>query len=147
MRCVSLFFLWCAFLSGQPVTRDARELALTKSSDAGTTTFHLRNEYSAPATAWIVECHGETDPGIEWTSQWHWSDQEIGLEGKPLEPGKETEFRLPPRRAMPMMGGGESAGNCENFRVIAAVFTDGTVSGDFKWINDIALDKNSCQHG
>ena len=140
MRYCSLLFLWCLCLSGQPVTREARELALSSTRDADTTIFHLRNEYRAPATAWIVECHGETDPGKGWTSQWYWSDQEIGLEGKPLEPGKETEFRYTPPKGNPMMGG-QAQGTCENFQVVAAVFADGSVTGEFTWINAIIQER------
>jgi thiol-disulfide isomerase/thioredoxin len=142
MRYFSLLFLWCAALSGQPATRPARELTLTKTNDAGAVTFHLHNEYSAPATGWIVECHGDPDSGGEWTSQWHWSDQEVGLEGKRLEPGKETEYPAAPwtniarLRELPA-----SLAKCENFQVVAAVFADGTVSGDFTWINAIVAER------
>ncbi len=140
MRYFGLLFLWCASLSGQPAARNARQLTLSKTNDADVTTFHLRNEYSAPATAWIVECHGDSDAGGEWTTQWHWSDQEIGLAGKRLEPGKETEYQVPPwanmARQLPA-----SLGKCEDFQVVAAVFADGTVSGDFTWINAIVAER------
>ena len=137
---LAIVALCSALLSAQSVPRDARELALTKSTDAGTTTFHLRNNYSAPATAWIVECRVETNHGQAVASQWYWSDQEIGFEGKPLTPGKEIEFRIP---SIPpnLMKAGPTPAKCENFQVVAAVFTDGTVSGDLKWINAIVGDR------
>jgi peroxiredoxin len=115
-----------------------RELALTATVDAGTTTIHLRNEYSAAATAWMLECHGEAIRGQQWTSQWQWSDEELGLQGKPIERGKETEVRISPPRAMPVY---ESPNPCSNYRVMAAAFADGTVSGDLRWINAIATER------
>jgi len=140
MRYCSLLFLWCICLSGQTVTREARDLALSTTRDAGTTIFHLRNEYRSPATSWIVECHGQSDPGKGWTSQWYWSDQEIGLDGKPLQPGKETEFRNTFPKASPMMGG-QDPGSCENFQLVAAIFADGSVTGEFRWINAIIQER------
>jgi peroxiredoxin len=35
------------------------------------------------------------------------------------------------------MKAGQTPAECENFQVVAAVFADGTVSGDLKWINAI----------
>lgn len=49
-----LLTAFCACLSSQPA-REMRELAVTRASDAGTVIIHLRNEYSAPATAWILQ--------------------------------------------------------------------------------------------
>ena len=141
MRYSGFLFLCCACLSGQPVTPYVRELWLTKTNDAGKVTFHLHNDYSASATAWIVECHGETDPGKEWTSQWHWSDREIGLEGKRLEPGKETSYQKPIRPNPMGRAQSDSADKCENFQVVAVIFADGTVSGDFTWINAILAER------
>jgi len=107
--------------------RDARELSMTKTvNEAGGVTIRLRNEYSAPATAWIVECHKPASGG--WASQWHWSDTSLGLDPKPLDPGKETDFAVP--KAM-------ITRTCDDFHVIAAVFADGTVSGDRSWITAI----------
>ena len=83
----------------------------------------------------------ETDPGKEWTSQWHWSDREIGLEGKRLEPGKETSYQKPIRPNPLGRAPSDSADLCENFQVVAAIFADGTVSGDFTWINAILAER------
>ena len=126
-----LLSFFCACLSGQPAKR---ELWLTRSSEAGTVTIHLRNEYSSPATAWIVQC--ETPQG---GSRHHWNDQDLSLQTAPIEPGKETEFQIQPRP--PAMVARTAGGSCEDFHVIAAVFADGTVSGDLRWINAIVADR------
>lgn len=138
MRRVRLILLCCSCLHGEPVSRVMRELALSETADAGTTTIHLRNEYSSAATAWMLACHGEAVAGQEWISQWQWSDEELGLEGKPIEPGKSAEFKISPPRAMP---GHENPKSCSNFKVMAAIFADGTVSGDYRWINAIAAER------
>ena len=136
-----IVFSACLFARPQPspAVRDARELSMTKTvNEAGNITIRLRNEYSAPATAWIVECHGESDPGPQWVSRWHWSETDFGLDPKPLDPGKETEVVI--RKPMSIANskfGQQPRGTCDNFHVIAAVFADGTVSGDLSWINAI----------
>ena len=135
LEAVSLILLGSACLHGQPVTQEARELTLTWTGDAGPPTFHVRNQYSAAATAWVVECHGNR-------SQWHWSDQELGLEGKPIEPGKENEFKLPTGAPMMLDTCSRRRNTCaRTFRVIAAVFADGTVSGDLRWIEAIVRER------
>jgi peroxiredoxin len=132
-RCALLLF-FCACLSGQPAAPVKRDLSLTRASDAGTVTIHLRNESSSPATAWIVQC--ETPQG---GSRHHWNDQDLSFQTTPIEPGKETEFEIRPRP--PAMVARTAEGSCEDFHVIVAVFADGTVSGDLRWINAIVADR------
>jgi peroxiredoxin len=89
-----------------------------------------------------VECHGESDPGREWVSRWRWSETDFGLDPKPLDPGKETEVVI--RTPMPIRNskfGQQPRGTCDNFHVIAAVFADGTVSGDLSWVNAIVNER------
>jgi len=140
MRYTGLILLGCTCIFGQGENRSIRELALTKTVDGGITIIHLLNEYSFAATAWIVECHSLNEAGTEWASQSRWDDEELGLEGKPLGAQKETEFRMPAR---PNVGGPQAAPKffCENYQVIAAVFADGSVSGDLRWVNAIAADR------
>jgi peroxiredoxin len=139
LRCCGLLLLFCACLFGQPAAGVQRELSLTRSSDAGTVTIHLRNEYSSPATGWIVQC--ETPPG---GSRYHWTDQDLSFQTSPIEPGKETEFVIAPRPPeMVARTGGDS---CEDFHVIVAVFADGTVSGDLRWVNAMVADRRQAYH-
>jgi hypothetical protein len=127
LRRCALLLLFCACLSGQPAAPVKRELSLTRASDAGTVTIHLRNECSSPATGWIVQC--ETPQG---GSRYHWTDQDLSFETTPFEPGKETAFEIRPRP--PEMVARTAGGSCEDFHVIVAVFANGTVSGDLRWI-------------
>ncbi len=131
MRCCTLLFVSCAYLSGQP----ARDLSLTVTDVGGAKSYHLRNQYSSPATAWILMC--ETDKG---GSRYHWDDQELGLEPKPIDPGKEIEFKIPPRPAMMVQQTGDSS-TCDDFRLAAAIFADGTVTGDLRWISAVVSDR------
>jgi peroxiredoxin len=135
----ALLLFFCACLSGQPAAPVKRDLSLTRASDAGTVTIHLRNEYSSPATAWIVQC--ETPQG---GSRYHWNDQDLSLQTAPIEPGKETEFEIRPRP--PEMVTRIGGGSCEDFHLIDAVFADGTVSGDLRWINAIVADRRQAYH-
>jgi thiol-disulfide isomerase/thioredoxin len=116
-----------------------RELAMTQSEKDGAVTFHIRNHYSSPATAWIVACRGEAGRASE--SRWHWTDQETGLDGKPLAAGAETEFKFPARQSLTGKAGTEMAAPCGDFHVVAAVFADGTVTGDFRWVNGVAMER------
>jgi peroxiredoxin len=141
MRYAGLILLSCAFLAGEPASRPSRELTIATKINDGAITIRLRNEYSVGATAWIVECHAETASG-DWTSQWHWSDQELGLEGKPIEPGGETEFKIPPRPSMMNKKQSATPVSCEDYQVKAAVFADGTVSGEFLWIAAVAGERH-----
>jgi cytochrome c biogenesis protein CcmG/thiol:disulfide interchange protein DsbE len=133
MRHGTLLLLFCACLSGQPV-RATRDLTVSHASDAGTVAIHLRNEYSSAATAWILQC--ETPPG---GSRYYWNDQELSFESKPVPPGGEIDFKIPPRRMTAQQG--PEMGDCEDFRPIAAVFADGTVSGDLRWINAVVAER------
>jgi len=56
MRHGALLLLICACLSGQPVIRETRGLAVTRTTDADWIIIHLRNDYSSAATAWILQC-------------------------------------------------------------------------------------------
>jgi peroxiredoxin len=141
MRYACLLLLGCAVLPGEPAARPSRELTITTKNTDGAITIRLRNEYNVPATAWIVECHAESASG-DWTSQWHWSDQDLGLEGKPLQPGGEMEFKIPPRPSMMDKKQSDTAVSCEDYHVKAAVFADGTVSGEFLWIAAIAGERH-----
>ena len=131
----TLLLLLCACLSGQPAARESRDLAVTRSSDSGTVTIHLHNDYSSAATAWILQCQVP-----QGGSRFHWTDQDLSFQTKPIEPGKEIEFAIRPMQA-PMMQRAANPGSCEDFHVIAAVFADGTVSGDLQWIDAIVGDR------
>jgi peroxiredoxin len=131
MRSASVLLLICACVPAQPV----RNLAVTVSGGEADLTIHLRNQYSSPATAWILQCLA---PG--GGSRYYWHDQELSFESKPVAPGEEIEFRLPTMPA-PMRAQMAENGNCTDFRPIAAVFADGTVSGDFQWIEAVAGDR------
>ncbi len=132
MRHAFLPFLSCAFLFAQPPKENARDLVLTQTVDAGVPTIHLRNIYSAAATAWVVGCVG--DNGGQRTAQWHWTNQHHSLDGKPLGAGQETAFGIPSRL--------KAAGPvCDKYRLVAAVFADGTVTGDLKWITSTVAEQ------
>jgi peroxiredoxin len=134
-RMGTLLLLFCACLAGQPAAQETRDLIATRSSDAGTVTIHLRNQYSSPATAWILQCQV---PG--GGSRHYWDDQDLSFQTTPIDPGKEIEFQIRPRPAggrMPQVNNG----TCEDFRPIVAIFADGTVSGDLRWINAIIAER------
>jgi peroxiredoxin len=60
-----------------------------------------------------------------------------------MEPGKETQVRIPPAMAMmqQMQRQVQSANACKDYHVVAAIFADGTVSGDLQWINAIVRER------
>ena len=131
MRHVLLTILGCVFGFAQPLKENARDLVLTQSVDAGVPTIHLRNTYDAAATAWVVGC--ESDSVEKGTLKWHWTNQNLSLDGKPLGPGQETALRISPFPTS--VGPVKGKGSCDKFRLMAAVFADGTVTGDLKWIS------------
>jgi thiol-disulfide isomerase/thioredoxin len=135
MRCAAVMFVFCGCLAGQPGGRVIRNLAVTLTGEGADETIHIRNEYSSPATAWILQC--ETPPG---GSRHYWNDQELSFQTKPIAPGREIEFQFP---SSPPRMTQQSAdnGTCTDFHEIAAVFADGTVSGDLSWINAVVADR------
>jgi peroxiredoxin len=134
MRLSTFLLLCCALLSAQTDTRETRGFSVTRASAAGTVTIHLRNNYSASATAWVLQCTGQGG------SRYYWMDQDLSFETKPVAPGEEIEFKItpPPRQAMAQS---VEAPQCEDFHPVAAVFADGTVSGALDWINAIVADR------
>jgi len=128
-----------ACLFAQPESSPAaRELSMTKTvNEAGNTTIRLHNQYSAAATAWIVECYDAAG------SRWYWSDRYLSLDPKPLEPEKEIEFVIPKPVSAPNARFATPPRMCDNFHVIAAVFADGTVTGDLSWITAIVDERRS----
>src|SRR5215831_5250032 len=131
IRFGTLLFVLCTCLSAQPV----RNLAVTVTGEGEEQTIHVRNEYSSPATAWVLLC--ETPQG---GSRHYWNDQELSLQPAPLAPGQEITFKLPqmPPAMRQQMA---NTGTCTDFHEIAAVFSDGTVSGDLAWINGVVADR------
>src|SRR5215831_16362815 len=90
MRYGTLLFVFCACLAGQPGARVTRNLAAAVTGEGENITIHLRNEYSSPATAWILQC--QTPQG---GSRYYWNDQDLSLQTKPIGPGQEIEFKHP----------------------------------------------------
>jgi hypothetical protein len=135
IRSGALVFVLCACLAGQPGPRVVRNLAVTVTGEGEEQTIHIRSEYSSPATAWILQC--ETPQG---GSRYYWSDQELSLQTAPIAPGQEIAFKFP--QAPPLMRQQmANNGTCADFHSIAAVFNDGTVSGDLEWINGVIADR------
>jgi len=135
MRYRVLLIVFGTGLCGQQAPQPARELVLTRSGEGDALSFRLRNEYSAPATAWILQC--ETPAG---GSRHYWNDQDLSFQTKPIGPGEAIEFTIPKRMpAMAQQMG--DMGMCDNFHVAAAVFADATVSGDLRWIDAIVADR------
>ena len=132
----TLLFVLCACLAGQSVPREVRNLAVTLTGEAEEQTIHLRNEYSSPATAWVLQC--ETPPG---GSRYYWNDQELSFQTAPIPPGQEIAFKFP-KMAPQMMQQMANSGTCSDFHAIVAVFSDGTVSGDLAWINAVVADRH-----
>jgi peroxiredoxin len=133
-RCgILLIFSVC--LSAQPPAGVSRNLAVTVSGEGEDKTIHIRNEYSSPATAWILQC--ATPQG---GSRHYWNDQELSFESKPIAAGQEIEFKYP---VMPpaMKQRAADAGTCWDFHAIAAAFADGTVTGNLAWIDAIVADR------
>ena len=133
-RC-GLLLIFSVCLSAQPPARVTRNLAVTVAGEGEDQTIHVRNEYSSPATAWILQC--ETPQG---GSRYYWNDQELSFETKPIAAGREIEFKFP---AMPSMMKQRTAdnGSCWDFHAIAAAFADGTVTGNLAWIDAIVADR------
>ena len=140
MRYLPLLPLLCACLCGQAPAPPTRNLAVTRASEAGTATIHLRNAYASAATAWNLQC--ETPGG---GSRYYWNDQDLSFQTTPLAPGEEIEFTIRPRPAA-MMQRVSDTSTCDDFRLIAAVFAYGTVSGDLRWIDAILAERRqTCQ--
>jgi cytochrome c biogenesis protein CcmG/thiol:disulfide interchange protein DsbE len=135
IRCGTLLFVLCACLAGQSGPREVRNLAVSVTGEAEEQTVHVRNEYSSPATAWILQC--ETPQG---GSRHYWNDQELSFQTAPIAAGQEIAFKFP-QMALPMMQQMANNGTCSDFHAIAAVFSDGTVSGDLAWINAVVADR------
>jgi peroxiredoxin len=134
LRCGTVMFVFCVCLAGQPGGRVIRNLAVTLTGEGEDETIHIRNEYSSPATAWILQC--ETPQG---GSRHYWIDKELSFQTTPLAPGQEIEFKYP--SSPPMRQQMADNGTCADFHAIAAVFADGTVSGDLRWINAVVADR------
>ena len=129
-RCVTVLLLFSACVAGQPGPV-ANNLKVTLTEEGDNQTFHVRNEYSSPATAWILLC--ETAQG---GSRYYWKDEDLSLRTTPIAPAQEIEFKfpsMPPQMTRQMA----DAGTCSDFHAVAAIFADGTVSGDLRWINAI----------
>ena len=135
MRCGSLLLLFSACLAGQPDARVTRNLAVTLTGQGEDETIHLRNEYSSPATAWILQC--ETPQG---GSRHYWNDQELSFQTAPLAAGQEITFQYP-KDPPAMRERMANTGTCADFHPVAAVFADGTVSGNLQWIDAIVTDR------
>jgi thiol-disulfide isomerase/thioredoxin len=135
IRVGTLVFVLCACLAGQAGPREVRNLAVTVSGEGEEQTIHVRNEYSSPATAWILLC--ETPQG---GSRHYWNDQELSFQTASITPGQEIAFKFP-RMAPPMSQQMANNGTCSDFHAIAAVFADGTVSGNLAWINAVVADR------
>ena len=136
VRCGALLLVFCGCLAGQPGDRVVRNLAITLTGEGADLTIHLRNEYFSPATAWILQC--ETPEG---GSRHYWDDQALSFDTKPLAPGQEIAFKFPQIPLSAMKKQPSEAGTCSDFHLIAAVFADGTVSGDLRWINAVVADR------
>jgi peroxiredoxin len=133
-RC-GLLLMFSACLSAQSPAGVTRNLAVALSGKDTDLTIHIRNEYSSPATAWILQC--ETPQG---GSRHYWNDQELSFESKPIAPGADMEFKFPSMPAM-MKQRLTDNGSCEDFHLIAAAFADGTVTGNLAWIDAIVEDR------
>ena len=56
MRRAVWTYLGCACLFAQPETTYTRDLTVTQTMDKDVPTIHIRNTYSAGASAWVVGC-------------------------------------------------------------------------------------------
>lgn len=135
-----LLLMFSACLSAQPPAGANRNLAVTLSGKDADLTIHIRNEYSSPATAWILQC--ETPQG---GLRYYWNDQELSFESKPIASGGDIEFKFPLMPAMMKQRLAEN-GSCEDFHLIAAAFADGTVTGNLAWIDAIVEDRRQTFH-
>ena len=135
IRVGTLVFVLCVCLAGQTVPSVMRNVAVTVNGEGEEPSIHVRNEYSSPATAWILQC--ETPQG---GSRYYWNDQELSFRPASIKPGQEIVFKFP-QMAPPMRQQTANSGNCSDFHATAAVFADGTVSGDLAWINAVVADR------
>ncbi len=135
IRVGTLVFVLCACLAGQAGPQVMRNVAVTVKGEGEEPTIHVRNEYSSPATAWILQC--ETPQG---GSRYYWNDQELSFKSASIAPGQEITFKFP-QIVAPMRQQAANNGTCSDFHAIAAVFSDGTVSGDLAWINAVVADR------
>jgi peroxiredoxin len=131
----ALLFVLCVCLASQPASQVVRNLAVTITGEGEELTIHVRNEYSSPATAWILQC--ETPQG---GSRYYSNDQELSFQTAPIGAGQEITFKFPtpPPQMRERMA---SSGTCSDFHAITAVFSDGTVSGDLGWISGVMADR------
>src|SRR5262250_587888 len=112
MYCGTLLFVLCACLAAQPGPRVVRNLAVAVTGEGEEQTIHVRNEYSSPATAWILQC--ETQQG---GSRHYWNDQDLSFQTAPIAPGQEIAFKFPqtaPRMRQQMADNG----TCSDFHAI-----------------------------
>src|SRR5260370_36784551 len=131
MRYGTVMFVFCVCLAGQPGGRVIRNLAVTLTGEGEDQTIHIRDEYSSPATAWILQC--ETPQG---GSRHYWNDQELSFQTASIAPGQEVAFKFP-QMAPPMRQQMPNNGTCSDFHSTAAVFTDAAESGDLAWLTDV----------
>ena len=131
-----LIVVICAGLRGQQAAKGTRELTVTRSGEGDAASIHLRNEYPAGATAWVFQCVTPTGG-----SSYYCNDQDLSFQSKPIGAGDSIDFKMPQRPAAMTQRAGADTGNCEDFHVAAAVFADGTVTGDLRWINAIVADR------
>jgi peroxiredoxin len=134
MRFSVVAFFCTAAVVGQQQTEGVRELVLTY-QEGEPPKFLLRNAYRSPATVWVVGCKQEKEG--KWQTIWHRANQNLTLEPKVLAPGQEVGVTIPAGPAA--MGKQE----CKPFRLIAALFADGTVTGDYRWISSIVADQKA----
>src|SRR5262252_3520045 len=90
IRFGALLFVLCGCLASQPLPRVMRNLGVAVTGEGEEQTIHVRNEYSSPATAWILQC--ETPQG---GSRHYWNDQELSFQTAPISAGQEIAFKFP----------------------------------------------------
>src|SRR5260370_3494310 len=100
-----------------------RNVAVPVNGEGEEQTIHIRNEYSSPATAWILQC--ETPQG---GSRHYWIDKELSFQTTPLAPGQEIEFKYP-SSPPPMRQQMTDNVTCADFHALAAAFADRPPSG------------------
>jgi cytochrome c biogenesis protein CcmG/thiol:disulfide interchange protein DsbE len=136
IRFGTLLFVFCACLASQSNPPVMRNLAVTMAGVGEELTIHVHNEYSSPATAWILQC--ETKQG---GARHYWNDQDLSYQTTPIAPGQEITFKFPqspPQMTQRMADNGA----CSDFHAVAAVFADGTVSGNLAWIDAVVADRH-----
>ena len=85
-----LLVVICAGLRGQQAARGTRELTVTRSGEGDAASIHLRNEYPAAATAWVLQC--ETPTG---GSRHYLNDQDLSFQSKPIGVGRRSTSKCP----------------------------------------------------